>query len=157
MKRIVRDEQLPLYPRYIAGIWDKREIACQPQFDTHTHEMFMKRTIYLLLCLVPMLVSAALPIGDTQGIVTAVRVKLPVGNVHSFEVWFAAAPTNDRWACVAANGWVLVKEDSPGMTLDNYKRIFALALTAQASGKELAIDSAASSPCVNGIVAWMVN
>jgi hypothetical protein len=37
MKRIVRDEQLPLYPRYIAGIWDKREIACQPHSVRHTY------------------------------------------------------------------------------------------------------------------------
>lgn len=117
----------------------------------------MKRIIYLSLCLVPMLVSAALPVGDTQGIVTAVRVKIPVSNVHSFEIWFAAAPTNDRWACVAANGWVLIKEDAYGMTLENYKRIFALALAAQASGKEFAIDSPSSSPCVNGNTAWMVN
>lgn len=114
----------------------------------------MKRITYLLL-LLPLLANA-LPTGDTQGIVSAVRVKAAVNGAHAFEVWFAAT-SNDRFGCIQNDGYVVVSETASAMTPDNYKRIFAIALAAQAAGRTLAVDSGGTNPCESVIVAWMVN
>jgi hypothetical protein len=116
----------------------------------------MKKRLAGILGFIPLLASAALPTGDTQGVVAAVRVMVPSGGVHSFQVWFASA-SNDRWSCVQSNGYVIVSESTLGMTSENYKRIFAIALAAQASGKALALDSASTNPCTSANVAWMVD
>lgn len=99
----------------------------------------IKRTGSLLLLLIPLLANAV-PTGDTQGIVSAVRIRPAVSGVHSFEVWFSAT-SNDRWGCIQSDGYVVVSETNAAMTTDNYKRIFAVALAAQAAGKTLALDS----------------
>lgn len=114
----------------------------------------MRRVLFLLL-LIP-LFAAAVPAGDTQGIVSAVRIKPVSGGVHSFEVWFSAT-TNDRWGCIQSTGYVVVTETAAAVTPDNYNRIFAVALAAQAAGKTLAMDSGATNPCTSVNMAWMVD
>src|SRR5687768_13382164 len=76
----------------------------------------------------------AVPPGDTQGVGSAVRLRPAVGGAHSFEVWFSST-SHDRWGCIQADGYIVVNEAAAGMTVDNYKRIFAIALAAQAAGK----------------------
>lgn len=115
----------------------------------------MQRLLGFLL-LLPLLANA-LPTGDTQGIVAAVRIKNAVNGVNSFEIWFSST-TNDRFGCVQSTGYVVVSEATSQMSTDSFKRIFATALAAQASGKPLALDSwSASNQCESVIYAWMVN
>jgi hypothetical protein len=113
----------------------------------------MKRIIYFLT-LVPFMANA-LPIGDTQGVVSAVRVRNYTAGVQAFEIWFSST-SNDRFGCIQSDGYVLVSEAGSAMTGDNYKRLFAIALAAQVSGKVLAVDSGLGNPCTNVNVAWMV-
>lgn len=117
-------------------------------------EHYMRRVLGLLL-LVPLLASA-LPTGDTQGIVAAVRIKSPVSGVNSFEIWFSST-TNDRFGCIQSSGYVVVSEGTSQMTNDSFKLIFATALAAQSAGKPLALDSWSANPCESVINAWMVN
>lgn len=115
----------------------------------------MKRLVGLL-CSFPF-IAYALPTGDTQGMVSAIRVLAPVGGVNSFEVWFSST-SNDRFGCIQGSGYVLVSESTTSMTAQSFKQIFATALAAQAAGKPLALDSwSAGTPCNNVIIAWMVS
>lgn len=114
----------------------------------------MRRLLGLLL-LLPLLANA-LPIGDTQGIVSAIRVLAPVNGVHSFEVWFSST-SNDRFGCIQNYGYVVVSTSTMSMTADSFKQIFATALAAQTTGKPLALDSwSAGNTCSGVIIAWMV-
>lgn len=114
----------------------------------------MKHIIYFLL-LVPF-IADALPIGDTQGVVSAVRVRNYSAGVQTFEVWFSST-SNDRFGCIQTDGYILVSEAGSAMSAENYKRLFAIALAAQVSGKVLALDSGLGNPCINVNMAWMVN
>jgi hypothetical protein len=106
------------------------------------------------LCAPPSALS--LPLADTQGAVSAVRVVLDIDGGAAFQVWFSSA-TRDRYGCILTNGYITVRQVTPGLSADNYNRIFALAMAAQASGKELALDSGGSNPCISPNVAWMVD
>lgn len=99
-------------------------------------------------------VAAVPPIGDTQGIVAAVRVRPLAGTVQSFEVWFSQTQ-NDRWGCVGG-GPIIVYDNGYGMSPQSYKQIFALAVLAQQTGKALALDSAGTNPCSNVSLGWIV-
>jgi hypothetical protein len=110
----------------------------------------------LPLTLASLIVNAALPVGDTQGTVKAVRTLTPAAGAHSFEIWFVAAQ-NDRWGCVQNPGYVRVRENGPSMTSEGFKHIFAIALAAQAAGKVLAVDSNGVDPCNSGVSAYMVD
>jgi hypothetical protein len=107
-----------------------------------------------LLC-VP-LSAAALPLADTQGTVSAVRIVSDLVGEAAFEVWFSST-TRDRFNCILANGYITVRKATSSLSDENYNRIFAIALAAQASGKELALDSAGTDPCISVNLAWMVN
>jgi hypothetical protein len=100
--------------------------------------------------------AIALPTADTQGTVSAVRVVLDQVGEAAFQIWFSAT-TRDRYSCISADGYVTVRKATTILSDENYDRIFAIALAAQASGKELALDSGGTDPCVNVVVAWMVN
>jgi hypothetical protein len=108
----------------------------------------------LLLLFTP--IANAVPPGDTQGVVSAVRLRQATGGTHSFEIWFSST-SRDRWGCIQSDGYILVSETAAGMTIDNYKRIFAIALAAQVAGKVLALDSAGTNPCTSANMAWMVD
>ena len=98
--------------------------------------------------------AAVPPLGDTQGIVAAVRIRPAAGSVNSFEVWFS--PThNDRWSCLGG-GPIIVYENGIGVTPASYKQLFAIALLAQQTGKVLALDSSGTNPCSNVNTAWIV-
>lgn len=114
----------------------------------------MRRRI-AVLALIPLAANAALPIGDTQGIVKSVRLGNPAPGAHTFEIWFSSVE-NNRWNCFPNPGYVRVRENTPGMTPESFDRIFALALAAQASGQVLAVDSG-SDPCNNGMTAYIVD
>lgn len=104
----------------------------------------------------PFLVSA-LPLGDTQGKVTAVRVQPQMNGSNSFQVWMTDVQ-NDRWGCLQTNGgYITVYDTGSGNTSESYMQLFAVALTAQRLGKVLALDSAGTAPCSNVNVGWMVN
>lgn len=100
--------------------------------------------------------AGTVPIGDTQGLVAAVRLLPAGGGVSTFQVWFSSV-SNDRWGCLQNNGFVTVSESNAAVPPDHFKRLFATALTAQATGKELALDSAGANPCSNAVMGWMVN
>ena len=100
----------------------------------------------------------ALPTGDTVGNVEAVRVVHSGVNAgkSSFQIWFKNE-TRDRWGCLANDGHILIREDGAGVTLESYKLLFSTALTAQSTGKVLAVDSSGTSPCINANSAWIIN
>jgi hypothetical protein len=108
-----------------------------------------------LLTTVPLIAHAALPLGDTQGIVKSVRLGNPAAGAHTFEIWFESVQ-NNRWNCFPNPGYVRVRENGPTMTPEAFKQILAIALTAQASGKVLAVDSG-TDPCNNGVTAYIVD
>jgi hypothetical protein len=99
--------------------------------------------------------STALPLGDTQGMVTAVRIRPAAGTVNSFEVWFTQVQ-NDRWGCLG-NGYVVVYDNGLGISPESFKQIFVLATIAQTTGRPLALDSSGANPCTNVSMAWVVN
>jgi len=99
-------------------------------------------------------IAAVPPLGDTQGIVAAVRVRYATGSVQSFEVWFSQTQ-NDRWGCLGG-GPIIVYDNGYGVTAQSYKQIFAIALMAQQTGKVLALDSSGTNPCSNVNTAWIV-
>lgn len=98
--------------------------------------------------------AAAPPIGDSQGVVSAVRVRPLSGSVQSFEVWFSQVQ-NDRWGCLAG-GSIVVYDNGYGVSAQSFKQIFAIALLAQQTGKPLALDSAGTNPCGNVNMGWMI-
>lgn len=102
------------------------------------------------------LVHAAVPLGDTQGRVATVRIMRTLNGVQSFQVWFSSV-SNDRWGCIADDGYVVVAENGAGVTSDSYKALLAVSLAAQVSEKALALDSAGTNPCANVNMAWMVD
>ncbi len=100
--------------------------------------------------------SYSLPVGDTKGNVKAVRVVHSAVNngKASFQIFFEN-PTRDRFQCLANDGYILVREDGVGVTLESFKMMFSIALAAQASGKVLAVDSSGTDPCINVNIAWI--
>jgi hypothetical protein len=102
------------------------------------------------------LCAIALPTADTQGTVSAVRVVQDIDGEAAFQVWFSSA-TRDRFSCIAANGYITVRKATTTLSDENYDRIFAIAITAQATGKELALDSGGTDPCINVSIGWMVD
>jgi hypothetical protein len=92
--------------------------------------------------------AMALPVGDTQGKVSAVRVLNNTSGSNSLRVYFSTT-TNDRFECVKNDGYITIRENGSNVTAVSYEHIYSMALTALASGSVLALDSAASSPCVN--------
>jgi hypothetical protein len=112
-------------------------------------------SIVLILITLP---SYSLPTGDTVGKVTAVRVvHSGVNNGKaSFQIFFENQ-TRDRFGCLASDGYILVREDGFGVTIESFKMMFSIALAAQASGKVLAVDSSGTDPCINANIVWMEN
>lgn len=116
----------------------------------------MKSFLYGVVFAVSTLpVIAAPPIGDTQGTVASVKVRSASGTVNAFEVWFSQVQ-NDRWGCTG-QGFIVVYDNGYGVTPNIFKQMFALAMLAQASGKPLALDSAATNPCSNVNSVGVVN
>ena len=99
--------------------------------------------------------TSALPLGDTQGTVSAVRIRPASGTVNSFEVWFSQVQ-NDRFGCLGGGGRIVVYDNGSGVTPESFKQMFAVALVAQTNGKTLALDSAGTNPCSNVNTAWVV-
>jgi len=99
----------------------------------------------------------ALPIGDTQGKVVAVAVDHNYGKSNSFLIWISDAEA-DRHNCISTNGYVRVKIDGIGVDETNYQQLFSLALSAQATGKKMALSGASgTAPCENINSGWMLN
>lgn len=117
----------------------------------------MKILISLILILISM-PSYSLSAGDTKGKVKAVRVVHSGvnGGKASFQIWFENQ-TRDRFKCLSSDGYILVREDGIGVTLESFKMMFSVALAAQASGKVLTVDSAGTDPCINANTIWMEN
>lgn len=118
-------------------------------------ESWRVKSLGLFLLSVP-LSATALPLADTQGRVAAVRVVSDQSGGAAFEVWFSST-TRDRYGCLAANGYITVREANFTSSPENYSRIFAIALASQAAGKELALDSSGTDPCFQVSIAWMVD
>jgi hypothetical protein len=102
------------------------------------------------------LCATALPLADTQGTVSAVRVVSDLAGEAAFQVWFSAT-TRDRFGCIATDGYITVRKANPSLSDENYNRIFAIALAAQSAGKPLALDSGGTDPCFNVSIGWMVD
>lgn len=78
-------------------------VTCVPIYIHTALGMKMKRFCIGLLCfsITLLAANAALPTGDMQGLVAAVR-SVPVNNgVNAFEVHFSSV-TSDRWGCLSA-------------------------------------------------------
>ena len=103
----------------------------------------------------------ALPIGDSQGKVRAVRVVDDnFDGSHRFQIWFSQNPAdidNDRWGCIANPGYVIVNTAQPLISPTTIKMLLSIALTAQATGKKLALDSYDTDSCNNGAHMWIVD
>jgi hypothetical protein len=112
------------------------------------------KVVFAALCFIPLVCDAVVPLGDTQGLVAAV-VSKPSASGEAFEVHFSSV-TNDRWGCIQASGKIVVSQSAASVSADSFKRMFAIALAAQSSGKQLALDSDGSNPCARVTMAWMV-
>lgn len=99
--------------------------------------------------------TAALPTGDTQGKVSAVRVLNTSSGGNSFRVYFTST-TSDRFLCIQTNGYITVRENGLSVSPESYKYMYSMALAALTSGKALALDSSASEPCENVNASMMV-
>jgi hypothetical protein len=100
---------------------------------------------------------AAPPMGDTQGRVESVAVDHNYQRDYNSFLIYMRSVENDRWGCLATDGYIRVKDNGVGVTPDNFKQIFSLAVAAQVAGKRLALSSAGSNPCVNVNGAWMLD
>lgn len=100
-------------------------------------------------------ISRALPGGDTKGNVAAVKVLNTNNNRGNvFKVYFSNS-INDRWGCIVADSSITVREDSEFVSPATYKQLYSMALTAMASGKVMALDSAGTEPCQNANSGWI--
>lgn len=117
----------------------------------------MKIAVFVVLAVIS-LPSYCLPVGDTKGNVTSVRVVHSGVNAGeaSFQIFFENQ-TRDRWGCLASDGYILVRDGGLGVTPESFKMMFSVALAAQATGKVLAVDSSGTDPCINVNTAWMEN
>jgi hypothetical protein len=134
--------------------WDSEEGRCDLLGIFCDKELEYMKWLAISLCAVP-LICNALPVGDTQGTVKAIR-SLPAANGEAFEVYFSSV-TNDRWGCIQSSGKIVVSQSATSVSTESFKRMFAIALAAQASGKQLALDSEGSAPCGRVTIAWMVD
>jgi hypothetical protein len=100
---------------------------------------------------------AAVPTGDTQGRVQSVIVDHNAQRDYNSFLVFLSSPDNDRWDCISSKGYITVKSNSPGVTQDNYKQMFAVAIAAQASGKRLALSSSSADACNSVNQVWMID
>ena len=97
----------------------------------------------------------ATPIGDSQGKVSAVTTLPLLGGAERIRIYFSSIE-NDRYGCLANQGFVEVTTASGYVTSTILNRIFALAVTAHATGKSFAIDSPGFNPCSEGNMAWLL-
>ena len=121
----------------------------------------MKRLfVFIFVVLIYPAQCLALPVGDTQGFVKAVRVlgDDESGN-HRIQIWFETTGyDNDRWGCITSNsGLVLVSTAAPYTSPTVVKMILSVAMTAQVTGKKLALDSTANNSCNTGVYAWILD
>lgn len=100
--------------------------------------------------------NAATVIGDTQGKVEIVSLNPVINNEHKFRVHFSTVE-NDRWNCISGQGYIEISDSSPNVSIEQFKLIVSMALSAQATGKSLAIDSPPTNPCFSGSSAWIIS
>lgn len=56
------------------------------------------------------------------------------------------------WLCIVAR----IFDSGHGVTPESFKQLFLIALTVQATGKPLALDTSGTSLCVNVNTGWFV-
>ena len=93
--------------------------------------------------------------GDTQGKIDRIAIQPVSGGVHSMLVYFSNNE-NDRYACIANQGYMYVSTANPAVNLDHFNMMLSLAMAAQISGRSFAIDSPQSDPCNSGNMAWLL-
>ncbi len=99
---------------------------------------------------------AANVVGDTQGKVKSVNLKPVINGEHKLQVRFSIVE-NDRWGCHSGQGYVEVTDASSYVSTDQFKMILSMVLSAQASGKSLALDSPGANQCSMANMAWVVS
>ncbi len=115
-----------------------------------------KKLMMIVLCLVifPVL-SHGITTGDTQGNVIAAKVIGEQNDIQTIEIWFSN-PVNDRWGCIANPGYIRISDAHPKISSKALSMMMSVALTAQTTGKQLAVDSSGTDQCNSGVHVWMV-
>jgi hypothetical protein len=106
---------------------------------------------------VPIVLAVPLPLGDTQGVIKAVVTDHNVQRPYNSFLVFMTSMDNDRFGCIATNGYITVKDTGIGVSPESYRQMFGIALTAQASGRRLALSSSGADPCSNVNQVWMLD
>ena len=118
----------------------------------------MKKLLLLAtIVLAQAAVAVPLPVGDTQGAIRAVVIDHTAGRTYNSFLVFMTTVDNDRFTCIGTNGYITIKDNGIGVSPESYKQMFGVALTAQASGRRLAMSSSGADPCNNVNQMWMID
>lgn len=113
----------------------------------NTRGRSMNKTFAALL--LPSIASASIPLGDTQGIVSAITVDHSHDRSYdSFMVHFESIQ-NDRFNCIKDDGYVRFRSNGVGMNERNFQLMYSMVLSALASEKTLSISHSGTNPCIN--------
>lgn len=118
----------------------------------------MKRIYALIGVVLASTVAISAPFtGDTQGKVETVLVDHNYQRGYNGFLVYLTNVENDRWGCIAATGYIRVKDNALGVDQNNFKQMFSVALAAQISGARVGMSSSGTDPCNSVNQLWMIN